>query len=700
MHWRGRGILRVAGIGIFGSLLLAGCSSGTNEPPEASKHWRRESSAKEESPLFDLTQSKRPIIPAGGLEAPETGSTLSANLLVNGDFSNGLEGWHASARCFRPDSSTRAPNGKPSLKLENPGSCGPSTQAAVNEFVAPPGVYSIGGEIKTSELTEQKKLAVGTAMDLFTGCETESVSDTAGWQKFSGKHCVVAPGTNSPFRLAVNGKVSGSAWFANMYVRREVGALFHTFMLYPNYRGYLFADQPQELRAAVTLDRGADLRREDLVFQLEAVRADSGAKTDHAYTAPADDFTATLDFGPLSAGVYDVRAMLLDRGGKVLFDQPPYRVVKVNSNAGAFLKAWIDDRNRAHFGDGQPHFVIGIYDTSGYSNSPDRYARAIDEISQAPINMMINYFITNAPISAINAYTDALQEHGIFFLPTVSNFYEDNRNYPKGTQDEVMASYANAFASNRAIAGYYVQDEPTIDKVPRTFHQYQLIKNNDGGGFNLLVLDRPRDAPSWKDAVDVVGVDPYPVWLPVDNYIGEVGEWTRMAVNAVHGSRPVWTVIQFFQADAMSTWPTEQQLHDMSWMAIAEGASGVFYWSHGVRALGWVRDPVHRALLWGSLVRVSNEIKDLEPVLLRPDAQVLNGKPAHDIVTREKTGADGSRYVIAYNHGSDRASARFVLQSPAQSVTVRRGMTKIEIKDGYTFEDKFDGYEAKVYEIR
>jgi hypothetical protein len=173
-----------------------------------------------------------------------------------------------------------------------------------------------------------------------------------------------------------------------------------------------------------------------------------------------------------------------------------------------------------------------------------------------------------------------------------------------------------------------------------------------------------------------------------------------MAVQAVHGSRPVWTVIQFFQADAMSTWPTEQQLHDMSWMAIAEGASGVFYWSHGTRGLGWVRNPAQHAALWGSLVRVSKEIKDLEPVLLRPDAQVLNGKPSEYIVTREKTGADGSRYLIAYNHSSAPASARFVLQSPAQSVTVRRGMVKIEIKDAYTFEDKFDAYEAKVYEIR
>ncbi len=703
-----RGISQVAGIGILGSLLLAGCSSGTGAPLNTSSQ-RGAPPAQEKSPLFDLTQHKRANISAGGLEAPETGMTLGGNLLINGDFSAGLHGWNTTTPCFRPDSSTRAPNGKPSLKIENPDSCGPFTKIAVNEFVAPPGIYSIGGEIKTPALTERPKgTVVESQMDLFTDCETGLVNRSADWEEFAGKHCVVAPGTRSPFRLAIDGNTSASAWFANMYVRKEIPPLVQTFMLYPNYRGYLFADQPQEVRAAVTINRGAYLRREDLVFQLEATRADSEKKTAHAYPSPADDFTATLDFGSLPEGVYHVRARLLDRNGNVLFEQPPYRVVKVDSKAGDLLKAWIDDRNLAHFGDGKPHFVIGIYDTSGYSNLVQAYSGALDEISQAPINMMVNYFVTNAPISAINAYTDALQEHGIFLLPTVSNFYEDNSGYPKGlaaklgatTQDDFVARYADALEANRAIVGYYVQDEPAADKVARTFHQYQIIKANDPAGFNLIALDRPHDVQFWKDAVDVVGVDPYPLWLPVDNYIGEVGDWTRTAVNAVHGSRPVWTIIQFFQADAMSSWPTEQQLHDMSWMAIAEGASGVFYWSHGARALGWVRNPAEHAALWSSLVRVTKEIKDLEPVLLRPDTQVLISKPSEDIVTREKTGADGSRYVIAYNQTNDTATARFILQSSAQSVTVRRGMVKLEIRNGTTFDDQFAAYEAKVYEIR
>ena len=119
MHWRARGIFRVAGIGIFGALLLAGCSTGSNAPLKDSSRRRRDSPLAEASPLFEYrSPRKSPKISAGGLEAPETGTTLGGNLLVNGDFSAGLRGWDATMPCFRPDSSTRAPNGKPTLELE------------------------------------------------------------------------------------------------------------------------------------------------------------------------------------------------------------------------------------------------------------------------------------------------------------------------------------------------------------------------------------------------------------------------------------------------------------------------------------------------------------------------------------------------------------------------------------------------------
>ena len=51
----------------------------------------------------------------GGLTAPEVGWSLSPNLLVNGDFSQGTAGWTFPSTCFSLDPTTPAPNGAASL---------------------------------------------------------------------------------------------------------------------------------------------------------------------------------------------------------------------------------------------------------------------------------------------------------------------------------------------------------------------------------------------------------------------------------------------------------------------------------------------------------------------------------------------------------------------------------------------------------
>src|SRR5208337_3484818 len=58
----------------------------------------------------------------GGLTAPETGWSLSSNLLVNGDFSQGTTGWTLPSACFAIDPSTSAPNGAASLAAHH--TCG------------------------------------------------------------------------------------------------------------------------------------------------------------------------------------------------------------------------------------------------------------------------------------------------------------------------------------------------------------------------------------------------------------------------------------------------------------------------------------------------------------------------------------------------------------------------------------------------
>ncbi|MGB3552765.1 MAG: choice-of-anchor D domain-containing protein, partial [Candidatus Binatus sp.] len=386
-----------------------------------------------------------------------------------------------------------------------------------------------------------------------------------------------------------------------------------------------------------------------------------------------------------------------------LIAQSPYAIVKLDASLRAGMKAWIDPANLAHFIDGNAHFVLGIYDTTGYSDSPSYYVTELATIAQAPINMIINYYITNAPTPAIIAYTTAMKQFGIAFLPDVSDFYSPNlptnlaKEFGTENQDTLISDYAAALSSDTSVVGYYVQDEPLISLQPETFHQYSLIKASDPSGFNLAVLNHPLDLPLWKDSVDVLGVDPYPITDATGNDLAEVADRTRAAYQAGLGARPVWTVIQFFQMNLESAWPTQQQLHDMSWMAIVEGANGLFYWEYGLRGLYEVKDPVEHAALYQELINVTTEIKSLEPVLLSPDAAVITANSeAGTVFTKTKVDSGGTRYLFSYNYTASPVTAEFTLAQPAASIIDYDTGVSTAPDTSTTFSATYEPYQAHV----
>lgn len=119
----------------------------------------------------------------------------------------------------------------------------------------------------------------------------------------------------------------------------------------------------------------------------------------------------------------------------------------------------------------------------------------------------------------------------------------------------------------------------------------------------------------WRDTLDVFGMDPYPLMnMKAKRPLSLAGGEIRVSGEAPQGSRPLWMVIQFFQGWATDRWPTEKELRTMSLMAITEGARGLFYWSFGIRALLWVKDPQKKEQYWQRLVAVTHRWTYLEPV--------------------------------------------------------------------------------------
>ncbi|MGC2445406.1 MAG: hypothetical protein WA409_18620, partial [Candidatus Binatus sp.] len=643
------------------------------------------------------------------MTATEVGWSLGANLLVNGDFSQGTAGWTLPSNCFSLDPTTPAPNGAGSLLMSDSATCNNLTPVAVNSLkVAGGQVYTLSGELKTESIAGTKSYS-GAMFDLLGYARSPITGGTTDWTSTTLQHITVPAGAKTSVRLQTYGAVtSGSAWFANLSIQQEIPPALQMFLLYPNYRGMMFSDQSQVASVDLTVTPPAGTSLSSLQVVLNATDSGGNIVASQTIIPTSTDFTASIDLSALPLGTYQLAGTIEDSGGNVLMTQSAYAIVKLDASARAGMKAWIDPSNRAHFLDGNPHFVLGIYDTTQYSLREAYYVPELAAIALAPINMIINYYITNAPTTAITAYTDAMQQFGITFLPDVAAFYTGLPAWPTGpakefdteNQDTLISDYTAALSSDSNVVGYYTGDEPALTRQPQTFHQYGLIKGGDPSGFTLSVFNTPLDLPSWKDTVDILGVDAYPLAAATGNDLAEVADRTRAAVQASDGSRPVWTVIQFFQLDLESVWPTEQQLHDMSWMAIVEGATGLFYWEYGIRGLASVKDPVEHAALYQELIDVTTEIKSLEPVLLSPDAPVLtDNSAAGTVFTKTKVGADGSRYLFAYNYTAVPVAAEFTLAAPATSVLDYDTGLACAPATSTTFYGGFQPYQAHVFLI-
>jgi hypothetical protein len=642
---------------------------------------------------------------AGGLDAPETGYSIGPNLLINGDLRSGLQGWTLNPACFTIEGS----GDSSSLRLNEP--CATPYPFAENAFKCPPGLYTMSADIKT-QITTPDKQRGGTRIRLLEASAkkwqmTKAVMGTTDWTTAQKAHALVSDGTTGSFRAETVGRVTGTSWFRRFFLGRENPAPLETFLMYPNYRGMMFSDGSQVARVAIEVSPPADTTIAQLHVLLEVM--DQGGKvlsTNRVSPGADGSSVASVDMGSLPPGRYRLQGSLEGSGNKRIFTQSSYTIAKVSAGARASMKAWIDADNIIHMG-GRPRFVIGLYDTTGLGLTADYFTPRLKAISKAPINLMINYFLANGRPVTIFPYTQAMEPFGIYFLATVNAFFPEMRSYPRWAQkagvsaDDVITQYAKGLAGDSHVVGYYTCDECASEVQPRTFHQYGLIKQNDPASVTFAVENYPNEFQFWRDTVDVLGIDPYVIGSRYpESYVGDL---TRKVIGAVHGARPVWTVIQFFWLNSLSHFPTEQELHDMSWMAIAEGARGVFYWSYGLRGLDWdpKRDPVLRQQRYDELVNVTRQISALEPVLLAPDSPVLAANSATGtVITKEKDLKDGSRYLISYNHGGDSVDASFTLRRPAHAISVDGENRSVTLDQGGAgFKDSYAPFQAHVYKI-
>jgi hypothetical protein len=457
------------------------------------------------------------------------------------------------------------------------------------------------------------------------------------------------------------------------------------------------------------------MRLEDSTVQLTLSHQDNPQANIIRELTPRTPTTVIqIDASHLPLGVYELRTTLHRRDTRAsVFEYPAYRIVKSGTSARQAFRTYIDVDNVLVM-NGRRVFALGLYDTTGYSNSPSYYEPRVQKIAEAPLNLYLNYWLGGAPTQSLRALMSTLQKHGIGYIHTVNPWYANHPHWPAhavcgGRTATTLGPkgftvcMASELGNDPGLAGWYTADERPAEQAPEVFEQYTTLRTTAPGGLTFIAQDRPTELVRWRDSADVIGVDPYPIYnIPegMPSHLEMVTDWVEQAQSAVERSRPIWAVVQFFKFGSNGHWPTYNELRTMSYMAIVAGAKGLFYWSYGAKALAWVSEPVHREEYWQRLVRVTHEIKSLERVLLAPDAPEIlkHHTPAPTIRVLAKQ-VDGIRYIIAVNTSRTSVHAAFTLSAPATVADVVSERRTIQTAQSDIFLDAFAPHATHIYRI-
>ena len=154
----------------------------------------------------------------------------------------------------------------------------------------------------------------------------------------------------------------------------------------------------------------------------------------------------------------------------------------------------------------------------------------------------------------------------------------------------VLGSAYEKEAASWPVLAWYIVDEPDVAKWSRARVQEleRKTKNRWPQHATSLVIGQGRTQTPYYDLTDVMMVDWYPVpHLPLTS-LGDQVRWTKQGMQAYGtGDRPLWAVVQLFDwkefkqyrpdNDRIGRLPTKEELRFMSYDAIANGASGLFY---------------------------------------------------------------------------------------------------------------------------
>lgn len=477
-------------------------------------------------------------------------------------------------------------------------------------------------------------------------------------------------------------------------------------LVYPNYRDTVFPDA-KTIRAAVSVNA------DEYGIKPEILEMRMTASSQHTVLSKRSGFKSgaasiALPAASFGVGAIKVSAVVADRSSGKTIASKTWSVRKIDRTEAASLKVYIDEYNNTVV-DGKPFFPIGWYD----SGSLDHMA----EICDSSFNCILNYGANLKSKSYMLRYLDLLNARGKKFIYCMNDVYPsatymDGKSWEGVSGNEkITDAVVKAYKDHPALLAWYLNDERPKSLAPKLTEFYKTMRTADPGHPCCIVLCNMADLKYFPGTTDVMGVDPYPV--PVSP-LAVVGDDTDHS-NAASGHRkPTWVVPQGFAWYQFNSSnpdrghiPTEEELRTgrapnyeesrcMAYMALANGAKGLVYFSYyNLRVLPNYDE------LWMGFKKIAREVEILSPVLLSPEdfGAVSCSSSGAKIYTKLKN-CDGQLYLIAVNSENTACKVTFDLKRalPKQADVMFEGRFAREI-DGTKLTDSFKPYEVHIYDF-
>jgi len=332
----------------------------------------------------------------------------------------------------------------------------------------------------------------------------------------------------------------------------------------------------------------------------------------------------------------------------------------------------------------EPFFPVGMY--GPYVPSPEVFG----QLRTAGFNTVATF---GAGPAYLERYLTACESHALKALVrpgparAVAHFAEG-----------VHLQNVTALQSAPAVLAWYLVDEPDILGVPPDVVAAGRsdVLELDSQHKVAIVVHMREFYTDYAATTDIFMTDVYPIRSTQFSSVAPVGWGVRDALAATGGTKPVWAVIQAFRGWVWPRLPTPKELRAMTYLAIVQGASGVFFYSYDTG--GEFDDMKDQPDFWQAVKDVGAEMSQLMPCLVRPPAglasMALSPRGAEICCTTRTDGQNS--YLIAVNAGPEPASARFRLAARSRTAEVLFEGRRVEAQDG-VLHDRFEGFAAHIY---